>query len=272
MKKKWRLLISPPSPGAFNMSLDEVLLLNAGRGNIPSTLRLYSWAIPTLSLGYAQSIHDVDQDGLTRFGWDLVRRPTGGRAILHTDELTYSLTASLDDPVSRGSLLDSYQLISRALIKALSLMGIKADAKNVYENSSNSKKEPVCFEVPSNFEITVNGKKLIGSAQARKHGGMLQHGSLPLYGDLTRITSVLKYPDEESRQAARQRLLDHAGTVLTLTGKIVTIPMVTEAFINAFSQELNVEFDERLISEEELVQVTELETQKYKTTQWNCRL
>lgn len=272
MKRNWRLLISPPSTGAFNMALDEVLLLNSAREETPPTLRLYSWAPPTLSLGYAQSIQDVDQDALTRFGWDLVRRPTGGRAILHVDELTYSITASLDDPVSRGSLLDSYQRISQALLLALSLLGIKSDAKKLYQASNQSKKEPVCFEVLSNFEITVNGKKLIGSAQARKNGGMLQHGSLPLSGDLARITKVLKYPDEERRQAARVRLLDHAGTVFSLTGKKITIPMARVAFINAFSQELNVVFDEDSISKDEIFQVSELEYQKYKTFQWNSRL
>jgi lipoate-protein ligase A len=100
---------------------------------------------------------------------------------------------------------------------------------------------------------------------------MLQHGSLPLFGDLTRITNVLNYPDEQHRHAARKRLLDHAGTVLSLTGKNVTIPMATEVFISAFAQEFNVYFDEGYISEEELIQVTDLEVQKYKSTHWNYR-
>ena len=221
MANSWRLIITPPASGAFNMALDEALLITTSKKCALPTLRLYSWNPPTLSLGYAQSINEVDMNTLLRLGWDLVRRPTGGRAILHTDELTYSITAPVDDPIVQGSLLESYQRISAALLLALSYLDIPADANKVYDVAQGNDKEPVCFEVPSNFEITVSGKKLIGSAQARKNGGVLQHGSLPLYGDLTRIIQVLNYPDEQKRVAGINRLLDHAGTILSLTGKKV---------------------------------------------------
>ncbi len=223
MTSKWRLLQTAPASGAYNMALDEACLLSSAERRSLPTLRLFSWEPPTLSLGYAQKSSEVNFQQLHEHGWGLVRRPTGGRAILHTDELTYSVTAPLDDPVMAGSLLESYQRISKALLAALKLLGIDARGDAVYSlPNSQSKLDPVCFEVPSNFEITVSGKKLIGSAQARKHNGVLQHGSLPLTGDLSRVTHAMLYPTEEKRQDGAARLLSHAGTVESLTGKIIS--------------------------------------------------
>ena len=125
--------------------------------------------------------------------------------------------------------------------------------------TQSKKKEPVCFEVPSNFEVTVSGKKLIGSAQARKNGGVLQHGSLPLNGDLTRIIRALNYPSEEKRLEATQRLLDHAGTIHSLTGKNVTLQEAQNAFITAFAKVLDLEFQQTNPSDSELSMAKELE-------------
>ncbi len=126
-------------------------------------------------------------------GWDLVRRPTGGRAILHTDELTYSVAGPQDEPRLAGSVLESYRVLAQALLYALQLLAIPAQAQEKPGTASTGSpnQNPVCFEVPSNYEITVGGKKLVGSAQARRKEGVLQHGSLPLYGDLTRIVQAL---------------------------------------------------------------------------------
>jgi len=254
------------------MALDEALLTSTSKKSTMPALRLYSWNPPTLSLGYAQSINEVDMNTLARLGWDLVRRPTGGRAILHTDELTYSITAPVDDQVVKGTLLESYQRISAALLLALSLLGIAADANRVYDVVQGNDKEPVCFEVPSNFEITVSGKKLIGSAQARKNGGVLQHGSLPLYGDLTRITQVLNYPNEEKRVAGVSRLLDHAGTILSLTGKKVSLGDAQKAFIAAFAEECNLDLKQTDPSDEENDLARELMLTKYGSKEWNHRI
>ena len=103
----WRLLYTPPSSGAWNMAVDESILEHINRGEALPTLRLYSWDPPCLSLGHAQSFTDVDVERLKANGWDVVRRVTGGRAILHTDELTYSVTGSADDPILTGGVLES---------------------------------------------------------------------------------------------------------------------------------------------------------------------
>lgn len=272
MSENWRLIISPPLIGPMNMALDESLLISAASKRMPSTLRLYSWVFPTLSLGYAQSYRDVDFTSLEQLGWGLVRRPTGGRAILHTDELTYSVTASIDDPIMSGSLLESYQCISKALLSALSILGLQANANSVYPTLANrAGKDPVCFEIPSNYEITVAGKKLIGSAQARKNNGVLQHGSLPLFGDLNRITRVLNYENEEKKNKSQAALLAHAGTIASLTGLQISIDQAQKAFIEGFTRSLDISFTVSEPSNNELEIAEELEKTKYSSPVWTRR-
>ena len=164
-KSTWRLILSPEGEsGAWNMAFDEALLKFTAGNKLPPTLRLYHWQPPTLSLGFAQPAADVDLAKLKAHGWDLVRRPTGGRAILHIDELIYSVTASVDDPKLAGDLLESYHKISQALLAGLSKLGITASGDKTYNTvPSTNVKNPVCFETPSNYEITADGRKLIGS-------------------------------------------------------------------------------------------------------------
>jgi len=180
------------------MAVDEAILETMGQISSQPTLRLFAWMPPCLSLGYAQPVSDVDRAALDHFGWDLVRRPTGGRAILHTDELTYSVIAPLQEPRVKGSVLESYSRLAQALLLALQSLDLPALAVET-DGPSTRQTNPICFEVPSNYEITVNGQKLIGSAQARRREGVLQHGTLPLFGDLTRITRVLKFSEENLR-------------------------------------------------------------------------
>src|SRR3972149_8392190 len=180
-KTQWRLLRHPPAGGAWNMAVEEAILESARKGEAPPTLRLYDWQPACLSLGFAQSLTDVDASALQQRGWDLVRRPTGGRAILHTDELTYSVIGPTSEPRLAGSILESYQRLSQALLHSLELLGLPVRQQSRPSGSGNGQaNNPVCFEVPSDYEIALGGKKLVGSAQARRKGGLLQHGSLPL--------------------------------------------------------------------------------------------
>ena len=273
MSTTWRLIISENKPGSWNMALDESLLYSAGSKITPPTLRIYGWNPGTLSLGYAQPTQNVDVSRLGIEGWDLVRRPTGGRAILHIDELTYSITAPLDDSILSGSLLESYHTISQALIHALEILGIDASADKEYGSTVASNfPNPICFETPSNYEITYQGKKLIGSAQARKHNGLLQHGSLPLFGDLTRITRVLKYEDESARELAAKRLLDRATTIELVTGRVLPFQQVEEAIIEGFSTTLGIRFENSSPLPKELTLAEELITTKYDSANWTFRI
>ena len=196
------------------MAVDEAILEACLQRSSPPTLRLYAWQPACLSLGFSQPIADVDEAATQSLGWQIVRRPTGGRAILHVDEITYSVSGLLSEPALSGSLLASYARLSSALQVALTLLGVQTSAKEKYAlPEGTTPKGAVCFEVPSNYEITAHGKKLIGSAQARRTDGLLQHGALPLTGDLTRITQVLTTPDDKARRIAATRVLERATTL-----------------------------------------------------------
>jgi lipoate-protein ligase A len=259
----WRLLLDPPARGAWNMALDEAILEAVGRRASLPTLRLYAWEPPCLSLGYAQPVSDVDLARLQARGWDLVRRPTGGRAILHTDELTYSVAAPRDDPRLAGSLLESYNRLARALVAALRQLGLPVEVQEHNPAPDSRNTNPVCFEVPSTYEITAGGKKLVGSAQARRKEGVLQHGTLPLTGDLTRILEALVYPDEESRRRAAGRLLERATTVESALGRLVTWEQAAGAYTAAFRDVLELDLQPGKVSPAERARAEELQGKKY---------
>jgi lipoate-protein ligase A len=250
------------------MSVDEAILEAAREERVPPTLRLYAWEPACISLGYAQEISDVDLDKLDARGWEIVRRPTGGRAILHTEELTYSVTGPEKDPRLGGDILSSYQRLSMAILTALESLELAVQAQPKELVQKGPMTEPVCFEIPSNYEITINGKKLVGSAQARKKGGVLQHGTLPLYGDLTRITDVLVFEDQEHRAFAAERLLQRASTVESALGHPVTWGQAAEAFETGFSRTLNLTFEAGELTPEEVDRAKELEEIKYRNLEW----
>jgi lipoyl(octanoyl) transferase len=264
----WRLLITPPAQGAWNMAVDEAILEAVGSGKALPTLRLYAWEPACLSIGYAQPKTDVDFPRLQARGWELVRRPTGGRAVLHTDELTYSVSAPLSEARVAGTVLESYHRLALALVVALNLLQMQVEVNEKSAEVHGTSTNPVCFEVPSTYEITFEGKKLIGSAQARRKEGVLQHGSLPLTGDLTRILQVLNFPDEESRQEAAIRLLARATTVEAALKRKVSWDEAARAVMRAFGSELalNLQPDDLTLAETE--RSAELVQEKYAHPAW----
>ncbi len=253
------------------MAVDEALLEATGRGEAPPTLRLYAWTPACLSLGLAQSYTEVDAPRLKAHGWDVVRRTTGGRAILHVDELTYSVTAPSDEPRVQGSVLESYQRLAGALVEAVRALGLAVEIEE-HAQPSGAAKGPVCFEVPSAYEIVVGGKKLVGSAQARKRHGVLQHGTLPLHGDLTRITQALVFEDEAAREAAAEKLLARATTVESATGRVISWETAAQAFVGAFESQLGIKFERGELSGAEKARAEELVQNKYGHPDWTERI
>ena len=267
----WRLYLSPPALGAWNMAVDEAILEHVVRGDAPPTLRLYSWKPACLSLGRSQPYSDIDRAALQAKGWDVVRRATGGRAILHTDEITYSVIAPSNNPHVSGSLLESYQHLAQALLAALKILG--ADVQmNEEKMDVAAQQNPVCFETPSTYEITINGKKLIGSAQARQKDGVLQHGSLPLTGDLVRITWALNFPDAESRQHAAEKLLARASTLESALGRKIVWGAASKAFVQGFETALGIQLKRDDLSLSEIRRVGELVKEKYAHPDWTERI
>lgn len=268
----WRVIEHPPAKGAWNMAVDEAILESVYSGDSMPTLRLYAWQPACLSLGLAQPFEEVDLQTLIKNGWDIVRRPTGGRAILHVDELTYAVIAPETEPRVAGGVLKSYLSLSSALLEALRLIGLNPEANQEDSNATSDKPNPVCFEVPSNYEITVNGRKLIGSAQARRKEGVLQHGALPLHGDLTRIIQALRFEDNQAAQKAQTRLLAHATTVERELGVAPSFTEVKEAFKDAFQRTLNLDLQPGELSKSTRRRAEALMNEKYAHPSWTERI
>jgi len=271
-KTTWRVIKHSPANGAWNMAVDEAILESVYNNESPPTLRLYAWEPACLSLGHAQRLSEANLEVLNQNGWHLVRRPTGGRAILHVDELTYSVIAHQSDPRVRGGVLESYLRLSKALLEALKSLGLNPEANENATSEKPPKPNPVCFEVPSNYEITVNGKKLIGSAQARRKEGILQHGALPLYGDLTRIITALHFKDAAAQADAKTRLLAHATTVERELGHAPSWEQASHAFQDAFQQVLNLDLQPGQLTKKENIQAQQLVLEKYNHPSWTERI
>jgi len=268
----WRLIQSPPAQGDWNMALDEAILEAVGRGESLPTLRFYAWSPPCISLGVAQSIRDVDLKRLRTKRWDLVRRSTGGRAILHTDELTYAVIAPMDNPHLAGGVLESYRHLSTGLVAGLQQMGMSVEIEPEKQLPEEERGNPVCFQAPSAYEITVNQRKLLGSAQVRRRYGILQHGTLPLKGDITRICEVLRFDNQEDRTSAADALRNRAATVEILLGKSPSWQKAAEAMSEGFRQALDLQLESGNPSPAELTRAEELQGERFANIQWTERI
>ena len=267
----WRLLDSGFLNGQMNMAVDEAVMLAVSEGKAPPTIRFYGWEPFCLSIGYAQSMQEeVDLDACREAGFDYVRRPTGGRAILHGDELTYSLLVSREEPRVTGGIVESYRRLSIGLVEGLRLLGADALQANA-QRKKIAEKSAACFDAPSHYEITVGGKKLVGSAQMRRKGMVLQHGSLPLYGDITRVMDYLIMPSEERRAYLRDDLRRRATTLEAVLGQAVPFDEVVTALAGGVSRSLNLDLvpGELTLYEQELAD--SLYRDKYSTDEWNLQ-
>jgi lipoate-protein ligase A len=264
---RWRLLNTGQADGAMNMAIDEAILRAVAAGIVPPTLRFFAWQPACLSLGQAQPFADVDEQACVARGYDVVRRPTGGRAILHTDELTYSVTAPEAEPRVAGGIVESYRRLSEGLLEGLRLLGVPGvEAHHPDAEQQRASENPVCFQVPSTYEVTVGGRKLIGSAQVRREGVVLQHGTLPLVGDIARICDVLaSHPDPI-------RVRDRATTVEAVLGRAVSFDEAAEVMARGFASALDLELVPGDLLPQERKWAEELCRERYATDAWNRRL
>lgn len=184
----WRLLDTPPAPGAWNMAVDEALADGVRAGG-PPVLRVYRWSPACLSLGRNQPTDGYDRDEIRRRGLNVVRRPTGGRAVLHHRELTYSVATREG---ALGGPRQSYAALNRALVAGLARLGVPARLQPAGAARAPVPSLAPCFEQPVEGEVTAGGAKLVGSAQRQDRGVMLQHGSLPIQDDQSTVALLLR--------------------------------------------------------------------------------
>lgn len=243
------------------MAADDAILQSVSSGGALPTLRLYAWSLPCITLGYGQKSSDVDFERLAASGWQLVRRQTGGSAVLHVDELTYTVALPAGDDLARLDIIESYRQISRALVSGLLRLGLEAEAT---PNRSHQVPDgPVCFDSPSIYEITAGGRKLVGSAQARRKAGILQHGSLPLSGDLGQICDALAFADEAARERARTRVRTRAITLSEALGRDVEWREAADAITRGFAGTLDIQFIPAAYTDWEWEQTQHLAAQAY---------
>ncbi len=266
----WRLLDTGVADGPTNMAVDEAILTAVSNGESLPTLRFYGWEPACLSLGRAQSIQEADEAACRARGWHIVRRATGGRAILHLDELTYSVAAPQTEPRVAGGIQPSYERLSRALVAGLRLLGVETDRAPELSPSPKNASGPICFDTPARYEITFGGRKLMGSAQMRRKGVMLQHGTLPLSGDVTRIVAALALGAAEG-EAARAELKTQAVTLAEVLGREVGLNTAVFFMRQGFMQALNLTLVKSDLSPAEKQHAADLHATKYAHDDWNRR-
>jgi len=282
----WRLLVDIDLPGDYHMALDEALLESVIAGSAP-VVRFYTWRPATLSLGVNQPVGEVDRLEIERRGFGLVRRLTGGRAVLHQHELTYSVIARENDPRVAGGVIESYRKISAALVDGLRMLGLDvglaAPDKALYramaasrrqndvEDSAESSNGAVCFDVASAYEITSGGKKLVGSAQARRGGAILQHGSILLDVDWDAWVSVFAYASEAGKAHAYTKLPTRMTSLRQELGRVVSIEEAMSALANSFQKALEIDLTPTRLTAEEDAAAQRLARDKYGTDAWTLK-
>lgn len=253
------------------MATDEAIFLQSRDRTSPPTIRFYAWLVPAVSIGYFQQIdRDIDLSACRKRSVELVRRPTGGKAVFHGDDLTYAVVGRERRDGFPADILGTYQRISHCLIRGLCDLGVEArmaeDGRKLPEMSADA----ACFSAPSRYELLVKGRKICGSAQVRSRGAFLQHGSLLLDFDPLRASEIL-LPHQDNRD---RQILHLRKSVTSLRQQGVTFPdMETLCRImkTGFEAVLGVHLVEGTLTPEEEALKGRLLKDKYTNDQWNLK-
>ncbi len=267
---KWRFLDTGKESAFFNMALDEAIVNNVSRNVSSPTLRLYEWNPNAVTFGYSQDINKIiNVERCRDEGVDITRRLTGGRAVFHVNELAYSIVASADDPFLGGNIMDTYQSINKVLIESFKLLGIDAKINRCgTENgmpSSNRRLLP-CFLTTSKFEITLDGKKLVGSAQRRFNGLFLQQGSILIGPGHKKIINYIK--DDEMSSEIKKKLNDWSIDLKSKFYGNFSVLRLKNSIFNTFKKATNAEYEIEYPTEEELKHAECLINNRYKSKGW----
>lgn len=275
-QKRWRFIDSRAESPAMNMAIDEAILTIHSGGNTLPTLRFYTWEPATLSIGYfQQASKEVNLQQLQRYGLGFVRRPTGGRAVLHDQELTYSVIVSENYPGMPSQVTEAYRVISNGLLKGFQRLGLHAEMVSLASEEEKAKYASLgssaCFDSPSWYELVVEGKKVAGSAQTRQRGVILQHGSILLDWDVDLLFDVLIFSSERLKERLKASFLDKAVAINLLGERQVSLAEAKDAFYYGFEEGLNIELVPDTLTVEEKELAEELVRTRYGTDEWNFK-
>ncbi len=245
IKDKWRLIDDGLHDGHMNMRIDKAIAHACGKGLIPPTLRFYGWSPPAVSIGYSQRPgKDIDLTYCKEHEIDIVQRPTGGRAVLHDHELTYSIIFQEGNQIIPGHLKGSFKVIGESLIRGLGYLGIDAQLSDGRRDRLNrtSNRDAACFSSHSPYEILINGKKIIGSAQRKFEGVILQHGSIIIDIDRERLAYIFKVRSAGDRERLISSFYRKMISLNEVTKNTFSYSDVMNAMIRGFKDRLGVEF------------------------------
>ncbi|NPU86052.1 MAG: lipoate--protein ligase family protein [Syntrophaceae bacterium] len=239
----WRVLRYQVHSAFDNMAIDEAIFREVQENRSPPTIRFYGWLQPSVSLGYFQDIRsEVNLDACKRLGVDVVRRPTGGKAVLHGNDLTYAVIARQEGQRFESGILATYLAISRCLSKALRNWGIPVDCAEPGRSSPEVFLNTSCFAKPSRYELLVNGRKICGSAQARSRGSFLQHGSILIDFDAARTVEVLRGTGDMDEQV--RSLANSVTCIRDFRPVVEETPLMMSRYLeDAFASEWEISLD-----------------------------
>lgn len=238
----WRLMIDGPADGVWNMAVDRAVLAARAAGEAPPTLRLYWWQVPTVSLGHFQNAGDVDLEACRELGIDVVRRPTGGRGVLHDNELTYSMVAAVDDGVPRG-VGASYRWLSGPLVGAYQSLGVDA----ALTTRSRGDRSAACYLHATHADLSLGAAKLSGSAQVWDGPAVLQHGSFVIDREVAVEARVFRLDDR-----AQRTLVDKTATLVHALGRAPEREELAAAVVHAVGRGFGVTLKRGSLSTAEL--------------------
>jgi len=271
-------LVTEPLDGATNMAVDEALLRGRITGEAPPTVRFYGWRPPTVSVGYGQPLDGrLDLEACRRLGIGLVRRPTGGSAILHEasdHEVTYSVVARAEDAAGFGDVLETYRILGAALAAGLGRLGVHAEVVPLVRAGRRGAAPTFCFARAGAYELAVEGRKLSGSAQRRQGGAFLQHGSVVLDVDPDRLRAVFPGPPESPRPPESPGPGDPLAGMTTLAavlGRRVGFEAVVIALAEGLGEGLGARLRPGGLSPAETELIERLVLEKYGTEAWTVR-
>lgn len=280
VKTTWRWIRSGRCAPDYNMAADEAMMKAVGAGEAPPTLRFFGWDPPTLSIGYFQKAADeVRLDEVRARGIGFVRRPTGGRAVLHDAELTYSIVLPENYPGLPSSVTESYRILSEGMVYGFRNLGLDAEMVSLASEEEKAKYASggtaACFDSPSWYELVVDGRKVAGSAQLRKHGAVLQHGSILLDVDAELLFELLAFRTERLRQRMLVSFADKAAAIndLRRTRGLppAEIEEAEEAFAAGWAKALDVHLSPGELTDWEAEETRRLAEEKYGAEEWNLR-
>ena len=265
----WRFIPYKRSNAFENMATDEALFRENQRKDAKPILRLYSWSPPSISLGYFQeTTKEIDVEECRRYRIDIVRRPTGGKAVLHEHDLTYAVIAKDNNPLFPPDILGTYRVISGCIADALSELGINTEMSIYGRTKEENSLKAACFSTPSNYELLVNNRKICGSAQVRSRGIFLQHGSILLDFDPVKNCSLL-LPPHGSRERQIEKLRKSVTSIHEHIGSEFSVAKICHILQRSFEKRLGIELVEDGLNAEEEMLMKQLMKDKYSSDNWN---